>query len=95
MVITSVTEFKNNLDKYLTLAETEDILISKNKKRTTNRPGLTTVSNSKKQKNKKKEMTQEEYIKELHELFGSINDPTFMVEPPEIPWEYQIPREEI
>ena len=87
MLITSVTEFKNNLDRYLKLAETEDILISKNQ-------NSKIAVASKKSKRKKREMTQEEYLKFLDDLCGSIDDPTF-VEPPEIPWEYDTERIEI
>jgi len=43
---------------------------------------------------KTEEMTQKEYQIALDELCGSIDDPTF-IEPPEIPWEFNTPREEI
>jgi hypothetical protein len=42
----------------------------------------------------KKDISRREYLYALDELCGSIDDPTF-VEPPEIPWEFYSPIEEI
>jgi len=43
---------------------------------------------------KTSEMSHLEYLSALDELCGSIDDPTFL-EPPEIPWIYNAPREEV
>ena len=55
---------------------------------------IMTVLNELAENEKTKKMPQREYLSALDELCGSIDDPTFTV-PPEIPWKYNTPREEI